>query len=265
MTNDDPRATWQPSTNFTPGRKGTSIDRIVLHTTEGGFAGSVAWLRGAAGGTSNRDSSAHYVISADGTRIIQLVREIDTAWHAGNLAWNRRSVGIEQEGYAGKGAFSNALYQAAGELVARIAARHRIPLDRTHVIGHAEVPAPNDHTDPGPGYDWQKLLAAADRANSASGSRFISETSQWLGGGFKSFWERLEAEGVALLTLGFPVSGERRMRFGAEPDAPERTIQLFERGALIWEPELAPPWDVHQVTTGQLTRILDRFKLEVKK
>lgn len=194
------------------------------------------------------------------------MREADTAWHAGNLAWNRRGIGIEQEGYAGKGTFSDALYRATGELVARIAARHGIPLDRAHVIGHAEVPPPNDHTDPGPSYDWGKLLrAATGGARPPASNRLILETGQWLGGGFKAFWEQLEAEGLALLTLGYPVSGERRLRIGPEPDAPERTIQLFERGALIWEPELAPPWDVHQVTTGQLTGILDQFKLEVKR
>lgn len=266
MNGDDPRAGWQPSSNFTSGRNGTAIDRIVLHTTEGGFDGAASWLRGEAGGSSNRDSSAHYVVSSDGARIVQLVREGDTAWHAGNLAWNRRSIGIEQEGFAGKGEFSDGLYQAAGELVARIAARHRIPLDRTHIIGHGEVPAPNDHTDPGPNYDWQKLLAAATGSRSssapASQSRFFPETGQWLGGGFKHFWEQLEAQGLALLTLGYPTSGERRVNVALDRTMPERTVQLFERGALIWEPENAPPWDVHQVTTGQLTRILDQFKLE---
>ena len=41
----------------------------------------------------------------------QCVRDADIAWHAGNWKWNKHSIGIEHEGYAGRrGAWSDALY-----------------------------------------------------------------------------------------------------------------------------------------------------------
>ena len=53
----------------------------------------VAWLRGAAGRTSNRGSSAHYVTSAG--LVTQLVKDSRAAWHAGNNTGNGATIGIE--------------------------------------------------------------------------------------------------------------------------------------------------------------------------
>ena len=75
--------------NQTVGRSGTPIDTIILHSTYGSYWGSVAWLKNPAA-----QASAHYIISRDG-EIRKLVSEANTAWHAGNLAMNRRSIGIE--------------------------------------------------------------------------------------------------------------------------------------------------------------------------
>ncbi len=55
----------------------------VLHGTLGGFEGSVAWLL-----NSNRPNptSAHYVIGRKQGQVVQLVRDEDISWHAGNIS-----------------------------------------------------------------------------------------------------------------------------------------------------------------------------------
>lgn len=55
--------------------------------------GTVSWLRGPAGGTSNRGSSAHYVVS--GKRVTRLAAETRATWHAGNRRGNGTTIGIE--------------------------------------------------------------------------------------------------------------------------------------------------------------------------
>ena len=152
---------WLRSENHTSSARGIrTVDRIVIHVTEGSFWGSVRWLR-------NRRShgSSHYVISRGGD-IVQLVSTSDVAWHAGNRRVNRHSIGIEHEGFTRRGGFTQAQYEASARLVAYLAARAGMPLDREHLIGHAEVPSPgggrggaDHHTDPGRKWDWQRYLA----------------------------------------------------------------------------------------------------------
>lgn len=237
MNMDDGNAIWLPSSNFDTGRNGASIDRIILHTTEGSFDGALGWLRGAAAGSSNRASSSHYLVSADGSRIAQLVREADTAWAAGNLAFNRRGINIEQEGYAARGEFSDALYAATGALVGRVARRHSIPLDRQHVIGHMDVPDPNNpalkggidhHDDPGNAYDFERLLRIARATGEpALPCRYFLETRHNVCDRFRAFWESYGES--ALMTFGYPLSEAFR-------DADGVMIQYFERARFEWRP-----------------------------
>ena len=58
--------------------------------------------------------------------------------------------------------------EASAHLVRSIALRYNIPRDRTHIIGHFEVPdtahpghfgGRNGHTDPGPYWDWDYFMA----------------------------------------------------------------------------------------------------------
>lgn len=237
----DSEAQWLPSSNFDSGRK--SREFIFIHTTEGGYAGSLNWLRGAAAGSSNRDSSTHYIISADGSQLAQLVDENDTSWAVGNLDYNRRGINIEQEGYASRGGFSDGLYTAVGHLVQRIARRWNIPLDRRHVIGHMDVPDPynsslkggvDHHDDPGPHYDFTKLLSIAGGAAYESvspkpqTSHYFQETQHLLGGGFYQFWN---ANG-GLAIFGFPISEEFTNKDGV-------TVQYFQRARFEWQPKIA--------------------------
>jgi hypothetical protein len=145
---------------------GPAIDHIVLHDTEGSYAGAVATFTNPANYVS-----AHYVIRAADGHVTQMVRTRDVAWHAGNWYLNMHSVGIEQEGYAVRGAtwFTERLYRSSARLVRYLAARYRIPLDRQHILGHDNVPGTiparvaRMHWDPGPFWDWNHYLALLGR------------------------------------------------------------------------------------------------------
>jgi N-acetylmuramoyl-L-alanine amidase len=168
-TPDYPGATWAAasSANYSPADRPHDypVDMIVIHDTEGSYATAISMFQDPA-----RQASAHYVVSQTG-RIAQMVQEHDIAWHAGNWDYNTRAIGIEHEGYAWKPyTFTAAEYQASEQLVASICSRWGVHLDRLHVIGHNEVPDPNDpalfggaehHTDPGPYWDWTTYMNQA--------------------------------------------------------------------------------------------------------
>jgi N-acetylmuramoyl-L-alanine amidase len=153
--------------NFTKAHRApTSIDCIVIHVTEGAFWGSVRWLK-----SERSHASSHYIVSRRG-RIVQLVHQSDIAWHAGNWLVNAHSIGIEHEGmtYDPVG-FTDRQYERSARLAAYIARRTLMPIDRRHLIGHHEVPAPNGsgrggashHTDPGPYWNWGRYLKLVRR------------------------------------------------------------------------------------------------------
>ncbi|MSP59157.1 MAG: N-acetylmuramoyl-L-alanine amidase [Myxococcales bacterium] len=112
-----------------------AVNTIVIHDTEGGWAASVATLQ------FDKGKSVHYIIDGDGSRVGQFLHEGDTAWHAGNWCYNKRSIGIEHVGVAAdpKG-YSPSLYQVSVKLVKNIRTRWNVPLDRTHIIGHYQIP-----------------------------------------------------------------------------------------------------------------------------
>ncbi|MFI0149753.1 N-acetylmuramoyl-L-alanine amidase [Streptomyces lydicus] len=128
------------------------IDRVVVHVVQGSCASALRVFKDPA-----HEAAAHYVVRADG-RIAQAVRELDVAFHAGNRAYNERSVGIEHEGFVDRPAsFTDAMYASSAALTADICRRYGFPADREHVVGHVEVPG-TDHTDPGPHWDWDRYL-----------------------------------------------------------------------------------------------------------
>src|SRR5437868_865560 len=120
-------------------RPAGGIRFIVIHVSEGSFPGTVSWLR-----DPEAHASANFVVGRAG-QVQELVPLHDIAWHAGNWAYNVRSVGIENEGFTDDPAgFTNAEYRSAARLAAVIARRALIPIDRHHIVGHYQVPDPND-------------------------------------------------------------------------------------------------------------------------
>lgn len=150
---DYPAANWVPADpgNYESGRT-APIDRIVIHVAQGSYAGIISWFQDPAAKVS-----AHYVVRSSDGEVTQMVRDADTAWHAKSA--NSRSLGIEHEGYIDDPSwFTDAMYNASAALTRHLASVHGIPLDREHIIGHGEAPG-NDHTDPGPHWDWDTYMA----------------------------------------------------------------------------------------------------------
>ncbi|WP_407700352.1 N-acetylmuramoyl-L-alanine amidase [Streptomyces beihaiensis] len=160
---DYPLAEYVPATpyNYTRSNRPAtcSFEYVIIHVTQETYQNTIDIFQDA-----SKKVSAHYLVrSADG-HIAQMVREKDIAWHAGNWDYNTHSVGIEHEGWVDQPSyFTDAMYEQSALLTASVCARHGIPKDRDHIIGHYQVPG-TDHTDPGPYWDWSRYM---DLVNSA--------------------------------------------------------------------------------------------------
>lgn len=153
-----------------PGRAGERPRGIVVHTTAGSFDAAAAWFEHSESGVS-----AHYLVGLDG-RLAQFVPERDTAHHAGRVlrptaaiatgagdgGVNPFTIGIEFEDDGDPMGVDrpDAQYETGALLIAEIARRWEIPLDRDHVIGHREVFAAKDC--PG-NLDLSRLIARSRR------------------------------------------------------------------------------------------------------
>lgn len=163
-TADYRKAAWRPaySGNYTNADRERShkLDMIVIHVVQGSYSGAISWF-----GDSRANVSAHYVVSKGGS-VAQCVRNEDIGWHAGDWGTNKRSIGIEHEGYVSNASsFTKDMYRASARLAASCSRQHRIPIDRQHIIGHNRVPGcPGNgggascHTDPGRYWNWDKYL-----------------------------------------------------------------------------------------------------------
>ena len=150
------------SPNFGPRRDALRPDIIILHYTgmETG-AGAEAWLCDPAS-----EVSSHYLVHEDG-RIVQMVRESDRAWHAGQELLARRDRHQllldrhrDRQSRAMRSAtatFRGRQIDAVIALCRGIAARHRSCRER--VLAHSDV-APGRKIDPGEKFPWRKLAAA---------------------------------------------------------------------------------------------------------
>ncbi|GAA4192958.1 hypothetical protein GCM10022252_35200 [Streptosporangium oxazolinicum] len=154
---DYPAASWvaaHSGNRATASRPGSSkIDRIVVHVTQGAYAGTISWFQNPAAKVS-----AHYVVRSSDGDVTQMVRDKDVAWHAGNRSYNTRSIGIEHEGFVSNASwFTDAMYRASAALTRALCDKYGIPKDRAHIIGHNQVPGAT-HTDPGSHWDWAKYM-----------------------------------------------------------------------------------------------------------
>jgi hypothetical protein len=157
------------SSNYSDYSRSTSDVRyIVVHTVQGSYAGCISWFQ-----NSTASVSAHYVVRSSDGQVTQMVREQDVAWHAGNWDYNLASVGIEHEGYVDAPStwYTDAMFAGSGALSADIAARNSIPISRSYIIGHNEVPGAT-HTDPGSGWDWDAYLDAISGGDTVTGNLF---------------------------------------------------------------------------------------------
>ena len=153
---------WMKSPNYKAGRGGRVVKAIVNHITAGDFPGCLYWLCDPKSG-----SSAHYLITRTG-EIWQMVRESDTAWHAGIVnrpTWklydganpNKRTIDIEHECISG-GELTELQYQATLQLQRELCAKYGIPIDRNHIIGHYEINPVDRPGCPGKDFPWDRLM-----------------------------------------------------------------------------------------------------------
>jgi N-acetylmuramoyl-L-alanine amidase/Transglycosylase SLT domain len=146
-------ALWVPADpgNYTVSSRESAfpINYVVIHTTQGSYAGTINWFQNPASNVS-----AHYVIRSSDGQITQMVREKDIAFHAGNWTYNTQSIGIEHEGFVDNPSwYTDAMYRASAALTRNICLKYGIPMTRSRIIGHFEVPGAT-HTDPGPNWNW---------------------------------------------------------------------------------------------------------------
>lgn len=161
---------------------GIALDRVVVHTMEGTLRGTERWFKM---GTAERGTAyataAHYLIGREGD-VVQMVEDGDKCLHAGN--WNSRSIGIEHEARIddwpvkrnADGSvksppfpprdFPSAMLAASAEVVAVLLKKYGLPADRTHVVGHSDVPGAT-HRDPGPDWPWDAYMALVQAAYEA--------------------------------------------------------------------------------------------------
>jgi V8-like Glu-specific endopeptidase len=153
------------STNFRAVTGTRTINRIVIHITDGGpkIGGTIAWFKDASARVS-----AHYVVGQDG-EVVQMVKHNDVAWHASSA--NSDSIGIEHVarsphawdkplGRADPGLMpTGAQYCASAALVNWLCSQFGIPMDRSHILGHSEA-SPRDHHDgcPNSVWDWDYYM-----------------------------------------------------------------------------------------------------------
>lgn len=139
-----------------PGRFGTGLAQaLFLNELDVGSHPALADLIGVR-------VSSHLLISRQG-EVTQFVPFNRRAWHAGASRYEGRdrcndyAIGIELEG-TDRTAYAEAQYRLLPPLLAALFRRYPA-LSAARVVGHAEV-APGRKTDPGPAFDWRRLLRA---------------------------------------------------------------------------------------------------------
>lgn len=145
------------SENFRAMSSPRTIERIVLHITDGGanIEGTIAWFR-----NPKAQVSAHYVIGRDG-EVVQMVRHNDKAWHARSA--NTKSIGIEHVANTRGLPPTGAQLCASAALVTWLCDQYGIAADREHIVGHAEADPQTTHTGcPNAVWNWEHYMQMID-------------------------------------------------------------------------------------------------------
>lgn len=159
------KASWRPIARIDQGPR-PQTDFIVVHTMQSeSLAGTEHWFK-----TSSPDEAgAHVGIGKHGATW-QWVDLNHKCYHA-KTAGNARGIGIELAGYAEYGSARWLVRVLQRRALAAALARicHAYDLGAPHyssgrgnVIGHCDVPG-NDHTDPGSGFPWERVIRLARR------------------------------------------------------------------------------------------------------
>lgn len=159
---------WYPSKNYHEGRlnpktgEQCKAEYIIIHGT---------WVKDdnqslkILKGETEHEVSVHYFIDHTGL-LYQLVPDANVAWHAGVSAWKDRvgmnwhSIGIElgvaNPNDAGFVKYTDEQYETLEQLLFHLLRQHHIP--KENVLAHSDV-SPLRKDDPGPAFNWQKLVS----------------------------------------------------------------------------------------------------------
>lgn len=108
-------------------------------------------------GVAHLRVSTHFLIRRDG-ELVQFVPCARRAWHAGVSHWRGRehcndfSLGIELEG-TDEVPFEDVQYEQLRRIIATLRTQYPI----ADITGHADI-APGRKTDPGPLFDWSRII-----------------------------------------------------------------------------------------------------------
>ena len=141
------------------GRRGHTIDGVIIHSMAGYYKGTLAWFNNPA-----VIASAHYLISKTG-EISKCVEEKNAAWHSGEVTvkydqapkiirdkWgvnpNLFTIGLELEDENNKQwHYPQKQYFATVELVADIMKRYKLDISTDTILMHKEI-NPIHRSDP---------------------------------------------------------------------------------------------------------------------
>lgn len=231
--------------HYQVGRPGP-IRAIVIHATAGRGPGDLGWLR--KGGDERRPVSCHYYIAKSGA-ISQLVKDEDTAWHAGRSRWtidgrmaeqlNSVSIGIELENLnSGRDPYPAAQLAAAVALTRELVRRYDVP--RGQLVRHLDI-SPGRKTDPA-GLPWPAFVAQVYAGQGEAEDQQIQLRAQMLdlayraaGAGLPAGWPLYEA--ARRHSLGMPVAtivGDGHAGGSAQDDR-DRAVRLPGQPPLIVE------------------------------
>lgn len=164
--------------NMTTGRSGKKIDKIFVHHMAGNLT-----VKQCGNVFATRQASAHYGVN--GKNIGQYVDEANTAWHCGNSAYNKRSIGIELANDGGASSswhVSDTTIATAIELIADICQRNGIKkLNFTgDLSGNLCMHCYCASTACPGGYLKKKFKYIAEQVNKRLSSSKPPNTNKWL-------------------------------------------------------------------------------------
>ncbi|MDB6122084.1 MAG: N-acetylmuramoyl-L-alanine amidase family 2 [Pedosphaera sp.] len=189
-------AIWRPCASGHWYTSGHGHKFVVIHDMEGYYLSTISYFQ-----RSSTQASVHYYVNgkkdyasdANAGEVSQGVREAYYAWHV--ICWNTYCTGTEHEGFASNPAwYTDAMYNASGLLQRHLCDHYGIAKDRNHVVGHNAWqssawrsyasshfginPSCNSHTDPGPNWNWSKLMGIINNtAATPSGPSALTATT----------------------------------------------------------------------------------------
>ena len=212
-----------PSSNYDVGRGDERITFIVEHWTDAQIDSAIARFM-----NPNSRVSAHYIVAQDG-RVLQLVSENDTAFHAGDYTANQRSIGIEHEA-SGVMPPSDALYESSARLHAEIAARYGLTLSpgETLIPHSAIVPTQcpglldiariarqaTEEDDMFTEEDRRKLNRVYDHLEAYEPMTWVSRLQHWLAIAIRSVFPNADLSGPDVVT-GEPFRADAKVSASA--------------------------------------------------